>query len=178
MKDSQPSTFSILLSIIATAITWLITSLILLVYSFTYLNEINREIFGFLDLKMLILALTTIFAIGSIWITGILIDRNPGRLHKLFIISLIVIIICLIFLSLINDYFIIASAFILLGLGLGLASGTAGAYFGGFSPIRHRGKVYSFGIFLFTGLAFVIIYLQTNLGQVEENSFSFMLLAF
>ena len=63
-------------SILVTAITWLLTVLVLLIYPFTYLDLINEHVIGnYLDLKTLDFALVALFSILSMLITGYIIDR-------------------------------------------------------------------------------------------------------
>ena len=90
------------LTIISIAITWLITALVLLVYSFTYLDSINQSITSFLDLKTLLLILTATFAILSLLVTGYYIDRKPKNIHLVFGFSLIIAIICLLIIGSFN----------------------------------------------------------------------------
>jgi MFS family permease len=167
---------SSVLTIISITITWLITALVLLVYSFNYLDIINDQITSYIDLKTIILFLTASFAILSLLLTGYLIDKRPDLIHLIFGISLVISIISLILIGTFEDL-IIGFAFVILGISLGGLTGASGAYYGGFTKRIHRGKTYSAGIALFALLSVLIIAYLNLTGVVNSTRLAMYLIA-
>ena len=139
------------LIILPVAIVWLLTPLFILVYAFDVLSvtfqiDITQSIF---NLGILILVLTTFLASISLYITGHLIDKNPQLLKPLITGSLLASGIFL-FLVVVGVDFVI---FLLIGLpflgiSLGILATGAGALYGGYTDVHHRGRVYAGAIFL------------------------------
>ncbi|OLS22672.1 MAG: hypothetical protein HeimC3_29460 [Candidatus Heimdallarchaeota archaeon LC_3] len=159
---------SSVLTIISITITWLITALVLLVYSFDYLELINVDYGEFVDLKTILLFLTATCAILTLLVTGYIIDKKPDKIHLIFGISLSIAIISLILIGSSSDL-VIGLAFITLGISLGGLTGASGAYYGGYTKRINRGKTYSAGIALFT-LFSVIIIGFLNISDIENST--------
>lgn len=155
-------------SILVTAITWLLTVLVLLIYPFTYLDLINEHVIGnYLDLKTLDFALVALFSILSMLITGYIIDRKPNIIHKITMVALLGSSICLFLISIINPI-IVSLAFIGFGISIGILTDLGGCYFGGFIPNKDRIKVYSISMGIFAFLCVIIVFIS-NIVQLSKS---------
>ncbi|MFW9929697.1 MAG: MFS transporter [Candidatus Thorarchaeota archaeon] len=169
---------SLFLTIISVSITWLITALVLLVYSFEYLDTINQSIVKpYLDLKTLLLILTATVAIISLLLTANFIDKKTAYLKNLFVINLGIAIICLISIGTFLETTIISISFILLGVSLGGLTACSGAIFGGYTKRQNRAKVYSYGIGLFALLSVIIISFLNLSGDVNSTKSAMYIIA-
>lgn len=163
---------------LGTAISWLVTALLLLVYSFGYFDSLDYDIMGsYSNLKYIVLTTTAVLAVSSIWFAGHVIDKKPTLLPMTYLSSLLLLLVCLLGLSLISDGLFVSGAFAGLGVALGVLTGSSGVYYGAFSPKKIRGRVYSYAIALFAWLSVLVIVVQTTTGQVDSSQSSFVLLS-
>ena len=159
--------------ILVTAVTWLLTVLVLIIYPFTYLDLINEHIIGhYLDLKTLDFALVATFAILSMLITGYIVDRKPHLMHKITMVALLGSSICLFLISIINPV-IVSLAFIGFGIFIGILTDLGGCYFGGYIPTKDRTKVYAVSMIIFALVCVIIIFVSNviQLNQSIANTF-------
>lgn len=151
-------------TIVLISISWTITALILLIFSFSYLDTAYME---FNDIiKVLIMGITVILAVLAIFFTGREIDYNPDKLPILTIVGFYGTILSLIFINFLTDYGGGIIGFLILGTSLGTLTATAHIYYGVYTPRNYRSRVYGLAMLLFSLISIAIIYLQGELTKV------------
>lgn len=147
--------------IIPSIYSWLLASLLLLIYSFDILEFVESSPTNpFKGLGILLLLIILILVIFMLYFTGSLLDRYPKYLRVSVTIGMLGSSIFIILLVL----FINQSTFLLITLGglaffFGILLTSSGTLFAGLTDMWFRGKIYSYLIFLFIILALASILL-------------------
>ncbi|MFX1508406.1 MAG: MFS transporter [Promethearchaeota archaeon] len=151
---------TILTVIIPSIFSWLLASLLLLIYSFDILDEVesssNNPFFG---LGILILGFVLFLVIFMLYFTGTLLDKHPEYLRVSTLIGMvgssISVIVSVLF---IEVSFLLLSGLISLAFFFGILLTSSGTLFAGLTDMWDRGKTYSYSIF-----AFIIVTLASIL---------------
>ncbi|MFX0016090.1 MAG: MFS transporter [Promethearchaeota archaeon] len=149
----------ILTVIIPSIFSWLLASLLLLVYSFDILDKVESSKNNpFLGFGMLILGFVLCLVIFMLYYTGSVLDSHPEYLWLSVIIGMvgssISVIISIIFFE---EYIILMIGLICLAFFFGILLTSNGTLFAGLTDMWHRGRVYSYCIFIFIAIALLSI---------------------
>ncbi|MFW9779058.1 MAG: MFS transporter [Candidatus Heimdallarchaeota archaeon] len=136
---------------IPTIFSWVLASLLLLVYPFDILEYVETLPTNPLaGLGLFLLGGILILAVAALFLTGDILDKHPEYLRRITTIGLIGCSISVMLLVLLVEYglFILIS---LVGLAIffGITITSAGTLFAGLIPLQKRGSIYSLGIFAF-----------------------------
>lgn len=137
--------------ILPSSIVWLLTVLFLLVFSFDLLNsnpylEINQNL---LSPGAFLLFITACVATVFLYVTGIIIDKNPNALNSLITGSLLMSGICLYCTILgVNFIVLILVGLPALGVFLGILATASNAQYSGHIDVHYRGRVYAGALFI------------------------------
>lgn len=157
------------ISVFLISFSWTITSLILLIFSFDYLDTVFMEYNDII--RLLTMGITVVLAVASILYTGKEIDYHPEKLPIFTIFGFFGTIISLTFINFLTDFYGGIIGFLLLGLSLGTQTATAHIYFGVYTPRVYRSRVYGISMLLFSIISIVTIFLQ---GQLEDATTIFV----
>ncbi|UCE12756.1 MAG: hypothetical protein JSV04_11245, partial [Candidatus Heimdallarchaeota archaeon] len=155
--------------ILPTSIVWLLTALFLLVFSFDLLNsnpylEINQSLFS---PGAFLLFITACVATVFLYVTGIIIDKNPHVTNSLITGSLLMSGICL-YCTVLGANFIVLILVGLPGLGifLGILATASNAQYNGHTDVHYRGRIYAGSLFV-SAIISVFIIILVELFQMD-----------
>ncbi|MFW9906313.1 MAG: MFS transporter [Candidatus Thorarchaeota archaeon] len=142
---------TILTVIIPSIFSWLLASLLLLIYSFDILDKVESSPSNpFQGLGILILGFVLLLVIFMLYFTGTLLDKHPEYLRVSILIGMVGSSISVV----ISIFFIDISLLLMAGLislafFFGILLTSSGTLFAGLTDMWDRGKTYSYGIFAF-----------------------------
>lgn len=150
---------TILTVIIPSIFSWLLASLLLLIYSFDILNYVElSETNPFRGFGILILGAILFLVIFMLYFTGTFLDKHPEYLRLSVTIGMvgssISVIILVIFID-ISLLLIVSLTSLAFFFGVLLTS--CGTLFAGLTDMWYRGRTYSYGIFTFIVIALICI---------------------
>ncbi len=150
---------TILTVIIPSSFSWLLASLLLLIYSFDILNYVESSPNNpFAGLGILILGIILSLVIFVLYFTGVLLDKHPEYLRILIIIGMVgssISVIILVFFIDVSLLLIVSLTSLAFFLGVLLTS--SGTLFAGLTNMWYRGRIYSIALFVFIVLALVSV---------------------
>ena len=150
---------TILTVIIPSSFSWLLASLLLLIYSFDILNYVESSPNNpFAGLGILILGIILSLVIFVLYFTGVLLDKHPEYLRILIIIGMVgssISVIILVFFIDVSLLLIVSLTSLAFFLGVLLTS--SGTLFAGLTNMWYRGRIYSIALFVFIVLAIVSV---------------------
>jgi len=161
---------NIMLVIIPSTFTWLLASLLLLIYSFDILAYIETSDYNpFEGWGVIILIVLLLLVILALYFTGSLLDSHPEYLKKGILLGMLGSSITAIF-FVISININILMIFCLIGLlfFFAILLTSSGTLFAGLTDTWSRGKIYSISIFSFILLVLISIFL----GKGMSNNFS------
>ncbi|MFX0122828.1 MAG: MFS transporter [Candidatus Hodarchaeota archaeon] len=152
---------TILTVIIPSIFSWLLASLLLLIYSFDILKKVETSPNNpFLGLGVLILGFILFLIIFMLYFTGTMLDKHPEYLRVSVLIGMVGSSISVIVsISFIEESLLLMAGLISLAFFFGILLTSSGTLFAGLTDMWDRGKTYSYGIF-----AFIVITLVSILG--------------
>ncbi len=163
---------TILLIIIPSTFTWLLASLLLLIYSFDILAYIEGTDYNpFEGWGILILLVLLLLVILALYFTGSLLDKHPEYLKRGVLLGMLgsslTAIFFVISISIDLDLLMIICLICLLFFFAILLT-SSGTLFAGLTDMRSRGKIYSISMFSFI----ILVLISIILGKGLSNNFS------
>lgn len=143
--------------IIPNAFSWLLASLLLLIYSFDILEYVEASPNNpFKGLGFLILGGILCLIIFVIYFTGVLLDKHPDYLRRFVVVGMVGSSISVIlFVLFINESLLLMASLTSLAFFFGILLTSSGTLFAGLTDMWYRGRVYSLLIFIFIVLALI-----------------------
>ncbi|MHA2245204.1 MAG: MFS transporter [Candidatus Hodarchaeales archaeon] len=150
---------TILTVIIPSSFSWLLASLLLLIYSFDILNYVESSPNNpFAGLGILILGIILSLVIIMLYFTGILLDKHPEYLRIFIIIGMVgssISVIILVFF--IDVSLLLIASLTSLAFFFGMLLTSSGTLFAGLTNVWYRGRIYSIALFIFIIVALVSV---------------------
>ncbi|MCK4847672.1 MAG: MFS transporter [Candidatus Heimdallarchaeota archaeon] len=161
---------NILLVIIPNTFTWLLASLLLLIYSFDILDYIENSGYNpFEGWGVIILIILLLLVILALYFTGSVLDSHPEYLKKGVLLGMLGSSITAIFFVItINISILMILCLIGLLFFFAILLTSSGTLFAGITDVMSRGKVYSISMFSFI----VLVLTSIILGKGISNNFS------
>ncbi|MHA1969197.1 MAG: MFS transporter [Candidatus Hodarchaeales archaeon] len=152
---------NLLTIIVPSCYSWLLASLLLLIYSFDILNFVeSSENNPFRDIGIILLGFILIMVIFVLYFTGVILDRNPKYIRISVILGMfgssISIILFVLFIT--ESIFLILSL-ISLAFFFGILLTSSGTLFAGITDMWKRGQTYSVSISIFIVLSLLSVLL-------------------
>lgn len=169
--------------IIPSCYSWLLASLLLLIYSFDILNFVeNSENNPFQGLGIILLGFVLATVIFVLYFTGAILDRNPKYVRIAVLLGMFGSSISIIlFVLFITESIILILSLISLAFFFGILLTSSGTLFAGITDIWKRGQTYSISISIFIVISFLSVLLgglfssQYQSDQLLSFSFIFVL---
>jgi MFS family permease len=161
---------TILLVIIPNTFTWLLASLLLLIYSFDILGYIEESgVNPFEGWGVIILIILLILVILALYLTGSLLDKHPEYLRRGVLLGMLgSSITAILFVISINISILMIVCLISLLFFFAILLTSSGTLFAGLTDIRSRGRTYSISIFIFI----LLVLISIILGKSISSNFS------
>ncbi|UCG00875.1 MAG: MFS transporter [Candidatus Heimdallarchaeota archaeon] len=161
--------------IIPNIFSWLLASLLLLIYSFDILEKVEASPNNpFLRLGILILGFILFLIVFMLYFTGTILDKHPEYLRVSVLVGMvgssISVIVTVVF---IDESILLMAGLISLAFFFGILLTSSGTLFAGLTDIWYRGRTYSYGIFAFI----VVTLLSILLGGGFSHQFQSGLLS-
>ncbi|MCK5606848.1 MFS transporter [Candidatus Pacearchaeota archaeon] len=150
---------TILTVIIPSIFSWLLASLILLIYSFDILDEVETsETNPFTGFGIIILGFILCLVIFMLYLTGTLLDKYPEYLRIFVIIGMLgSSISVIVFVIFFENSLLLLISLTSLAFFFGVLLTSSGTLFAGLTDMWYRGRTYSYGIFFFIVIALISI---------------------
>ena len=150
--------------------TWLLASLLLLIYSFDILTYIEGTAYNpFEGWGILILLILLLLVILALYFTGSILDKHPEYLKRGVLLGMLGSSITAIFFAFsINISLLMIICLISLLFFFAILLTSSGTLFAGLTDMWSRGKIYSFSMFSFI----VLVLVSIILGKGISNNYS------
>jgi MFS family permease len=171
---------NLLTVIIPNTFSWLLASLLLLIYSFDILEFVeNSPSNPFAGMGIILLGFILILVVVIMYLTGVYLDKNPKYLRYGIILGMVgssVSTILLVFF--ITESFLLITSLTSLAFFFGVLLTSSGTLFAGVTDMWYRGRTYSLaiGIFIIIGILCVLFggLFSHSFAEPEILSYSFV----
>ncbi|MFX1285528.1 MAG: MFS transporter [Promethearchaeota archaeon] len=150
---------TILTIVIPSIFSWLLASLLLLIYSFDILERVEAsETNPFAGFGIIILGFILCLVIFMLYFTGVLLDKYPDYLRKSILIGMVgSSISVIVFIIFFEVSLLLMISLTSLAFFFGILLTSSGTLFAGLTDMWYRGRIYSYGIFFFILITLVSI---------------------
>jgi MFS family permease len=168
---------TILTIIIPSIFSWLLASLLLLIYSFDILGKVEASPNNpFQGLGILILGFILFVVVFMLYFTGTMLDKHPEYMRVSVLLGMvgssISVIISIPFTeeTLLRDFpYVLMAGLIILAFFFGILLTSSGTLFAGLTDTWYRGRTYSYGIFIFIVVTLISILLGGGFSHQFQN---------